>query len=369
MKVVNVVFLLVVVAGVIVAALMLKSSDNGKVAPEPEENAPPNQPGPYLLWALDSNSFDLQMQGTLAGGSLPGATGEEVLEKALLMTSGEYDSWELAAVAFHVLAGKGKHDIVPQIRELIEQSDDDWDVGDWAARAGALIPGEDGLRLLIFLSHNEDEDVRKSAAASLCKRKGPEALDALKNLLDDEEDEVRIVAAGGLVGFDDPDAAAEIEKILEEDDEDWDVALALGLGVPGNDGALPWLDRLVKRDWEEPRVAAARALGEIGGDEAVTRLEKLMKDEEPAVRAIAAAALAKCRRLESAVPALVAAVNELSGAAEGETRIEALRALIALGRSEDLPLFKGIFGKDQDSVDYRVLRAWAAHGILLHEGE
>ncbi|MHC4470996.1 MAG: HEAT repeat domain-containing protein [Planctomycetota bacterium] len=364
----NTIFLVIVVVGVVVAALALRSSDNGKPK-APAEGGPPNQPGPYLIWTLDSNKFDVQVEGTIAGGSLSGDTAEQIIDAALAMEGGEYESWELAAVAFYVLAGKGKHDLVPQIRELIDQSDDDWDVGEWSARTGARIPGEEGLRLLIFLSHNEDEDVRKAAAASLSRRKGPEARDALKNLLDDEEDEVGIVAAGGLLGFDDPDAAAEVEKIIEEDDEDWDLALCLGLGVPGNTGALPWLDRLLERDWEEQRVAAVRALGEIGGDQAIERLTALLEDEEPTVGVAAAAALAKNRETERSLPILRKAVKEMKGAGEGEARIEALKALVALGRPEDLDLYREIFDRDQSSVEYRVLRAWAAHGILALEGE
>jgi HEAT repeat protein len=306
--------------------------------------------------------FDLQYAQIEAAGTLDDPRAETILDRALEKDGdGEYVDEEAAMHALRALAGRGRSDLLPEVKAALAQWEDDWDLKRWAADAASRIPGEEAERFLMSLVLDEDEDVRAAAALGLAERKGPGVRDSIKGLLDDEDEVVAALAAGLLFRFGDPDAVPAIVAVLDEDDEDLDAALAAGLGHPGLERALPWLDRLLTRDWEEPRIAAAAALGRIGGAAAFGRLTRMLNDEDESVRLAAACALLPHHGDARATTMVRKGVFE---ELDPDLRLLALRTLVDRKDEANGAVFRRVLDDDRPDEPVRIMRVWAATGLL-----
>ncbi len=93
---------------------------------------------------------------------------------------------------------------------------------------------------------------------------------------------------------------------------------------------------LLKEGADVHRCAAARGLGVLGGTQSVPALVKALLDEDPDVRTDAASALSRLKSPESAE----ALMENLVGDPEGDVKIAAIRALVAMRHGPVVPILR-----------------------------
>jgi len=327
----------------------------------------PKDPKAFLVWAFDAPSSVLNVEVVDALGRLPEAWAEELLTKGLERDEdGEFEDLEVAAAVAFSRARAGATDLVPLLREILDQSDEDWDVDPFAARALGAIPGENALNLLVAMAGREDpdEDVMRVVIPALAGKGGDTARDAIKGLLDSDETDIQCAAAAALLGFGDADAKRLMDLYFDDPDEsDWDDedVVAEVLGIEGSEAALAYLVRLATHESWTTRQIVARSLGRTRLPEAQKVLRDMLADEDEDVRVCAAAALVRGFGDETGVALLPGAVR---AAKDREIALTALKALLTLNRPEDRALYQEIMDQPVEKVPQLLFRVWAAYGLL-----
>jgi HEAT repeat protein len=351
------------------------TGDGGTARVRPQDRlkeTPPSEPWAYLMWAADGPFVDLQYVAIEAMASLddPRAAGL-VTKYTDPDEDGDYEDEEIGMHVLHALAAAGRKVSMSKVEALLDYSEEDWDVEEWAARTAGRIPGDASLKLLLRLAVDDDENVRGAAGLALAgamgvPREGTLVHDAIKGLVSDDDDEVAATAAGLLVSLGDADAAAAVERVLEEEDEDYDAALARGLGIAGNANAVPWLERLLAR--EDSRIPALMALGATKLDKELPRLKSYLGDGRVDLRAAAASAIALGFGAEAVDDEVrQALVRGIAEAEDPEVRVTATKALASVAIEEDRGLFEKILANPHvDPMDepYRQRQVWAAWGLI-----
>ncbi|MEN8150843.1 MAG: HEAT repeat domain-containing protein, partial [Planctomycetota bacterium] len=228
-----------IIAAVIVLLVVFLPTANDRQPLEPGPDRPkatvppeqvllgetPKDPAEFLVWAATAPSSRVNEDAIEAIGSLSGSWTDEALA-ALLVTDedGDYEDDEFAGAALLALARRGNPDL-PRLEQLIEISDEDWDIDAMIVTAFGEIPGEKSLSLIVMMMNREDpyEDVLMAAIPALAKHGTPDATDAIKSLLDNEEEDVQATAAAVLLRFGDADAERMMDAfIADPDGSDWD---------------------------------------------------------------------------------------------------------------------------------------------------
>lgn len=349
-----------------------RTGDSGTRPQDRLKETPPTEPWAYLAWAADGPFVDLSFAALEAMAPLDDPRAAKIV--ALYTRpdeDGEYEDEEVGMHVLQALAAAGRPVEMPKVQALLDYSDEDWDVEEWAARTAGRIPGDAALKLLLKLAVDDDENVRSAAALALAgamgvPREGTLVHDAIKGLVNDEDDEVAATASGLLVSLGDADAAAAVERVLAEEDEDYDAALARGLGIPGNANAVPWLERLLNR--EDSRIPALMALGATKLERELPRLKSYLTDEGIDLRAAAASAIALNFGADAVDDDVrQALVRGIAEAQDPDVRVTATKALATVATPEDRGLFEKILANPHvDPMDeaYRHRQVWAAWGLI-----
>jgi len=279
---------------------------------------------------------------------------------------GEFEDMELAGAALLAMARRGAPDLLPDLEQLIVESDEDWDVDGLVVRALSEIPGPKSLALLHLLATREDadEDVLMLVIAALAKHGTEDAVDTIKSMLDHEDDDVKATAAGVLLRFGDTDAERMVDAFLADPEaSDWDEdILAAALGVKDSVTAIPVLIGLAKSEFWDTRQLALRSLGRTRLPAARAALTEALGDEDDDVKATAAAALLREFEDAAGVAALVATVKNSK---DYEALTESIRALSALARPVDHDAFQAAFDKKFVKIEWLFVKVWAAHALLM----
>jgi HEAT repeat protein len=368
----------VVLAVIIVPGLMKPKNespvkpkkDTTKVTPDRRQQSllsnVPTEPKNFLIWAARAQSTELNIQAIQALSRLEVPWGEKLIEEALARDEdGDLEDIELAAAAVYEKARRGTPDLIPVIRALLVESEEDWDADPWLARALGEIPGPAAVDVLAAMINKEDpdEDISMAVIRVLATREGPVAADAIKGQLDSDDEDVQATAAAALLRFGDEDARLLVEAFFEDPDEsDWDEDVFTdALGTKGNEVAVPYLVRMSGAEIWDTRQIAARALGRTRVPEAKNALRDLLADEDEDVRVTAASVLATEFGDFTGIDTLVKAVRESK---DPELALEALHGVIAANREEDRPIYEEIMKREAKHEEELLLKLWAAYALL-----
>jgi len=203
-----------------------------------------------------------------------------------------------------------------------------------AARRSKWIEDIRVAPLLIKASSDQDPEVRRLAARSLCRlgfeaiarMEGERLLPSLKVALQDSNPWVRAKAASALGLFPSPKSITLLEKASRDKERKVRGAVALALGKIGTEEVLVVLSQLTRDKEPTVRAKSAAALGVTSQVKALPLLEGLIEDKDTEVSKEAIISLGKI----GGAPAL-ALLGKLLGHQDKRIRFETVTALAWVG--------------------------------------
>ncbi len=153
-----------------------------------------------------------------------------------------------------------------------------------AARAISQIPqhGEPALDFLLNLLESSEPDERWWAIVALSSMDEPRAQEATIKALRDEDETVRRCAAAGLRQHPNPAAVPNLITALGGEDRLL-ARLASGALAAAGPGAIPALSQAMNSDLPQVRIEAARALGHCDDPDAIPVLLEALNDTSAVV--------------------------------------------------------------------------------------
>jgi hypothetical protein len=209
----------------------------------------------------------------------------------------------------------------------------------------------DPLAALERSAGSSDEEVRIEAAGSLGEVQGDvkeRAHGLLSQLLDDESEDVRMVAAEAIANLGHPDLDSLRSRLRKEEEDAVKLEIVKALfSLGGADSASDMLG-VASDDFGEERLRcfAIDALGRLREKRARKVLEEASEDINGAIRRVAVIGLGKIGSELS-----LTAIGERIGDNDASVRIEAARALLAMGTRKSVPyLIEGLETDDPEHL-------------------
>lgn len=275
---------------------------------------------PGLSAALNDESPEVRWRAATALGEIR----DPAANPALLEAVRDADP-NTARSALDALIALDAREVVPTLRE--------WLTGTGPARALAAeglrhLAGKDAVDALSAALRDPDEEVGKSAAASLGSLGEMAAVVPLVSILQDREASrwLRYEAAKALEAVGSPTAVPALVGVMADTDAPLRRLAARALGSIGDPSAGPPLLSALTDDAEEVREAAAAAVGALKAPGGTGELVRLLRDPHAEVRVAAADALA-----EYGAAALAVVEPELP-TAEGDYREKLESVIRRVGR-------------------------------------
>jgi HEAT repeat protein len=183
---------------------------------------------------------------------------------------------------------------------------------------------EPGARARVreLFAEAEEPEMRQYLALVLGRTHDREAVPLLVEALDDPDDKTRIYTLWALGTLGDPSARQALEKALSDPDPGIRKTAAFALGEAGDRGAIPALTERLEDSVPDVRWNAALSLAHLGSDAGVPVLESMLDRS------------------------LLAQVPDITREQQEEAMIGALRALGAVGGSEQLGMIDRLAEED-----------------------
>ena len=211
---------------------------------------------------------------------------------------------------------------------------------------------------LIALLHDQDADVRKTAAEALGKIGAKAAASELTGTLQDKDARVRAAAALSLARMGALEAAPALVTLLADPVPIVQEASSLALGELDPDRALDKkIARFLDSDQIATRVAASRALLGLTGIQYSPALLSRLHDTDPAVRQTTGALLGETGD-GRAIPHLI---ERMERDPDPGVRVETAYRLGKIGDARAHSLLRRVAQRDENLS----VRLWAAWGLQL----